>query len=118
MKKYKMNAQEREMYDNLNSKDEKKMFSCMTHNQRKKYSKMTGSKAKTFMYTCMNENREYTGKDLKEDILAFTGVKGDLSEDVDESHLQEKQHFCKYCGEGFITEEEVDKHQRTCATTL
>jgi hypothetical protein len=119
MKKKKMNAEEREVYDKL-PEDEKKLYACMTHKQRKKYSMMTGQKAKRYMYACKEKNEEYTGKDAKDEMkgLAEQLDDGVLSQRVSEENLQEKTHFCKYCGQGFHTEEQLDKHQRTCSLTL
>jgi hypothetical protein len=119
MKKYKMNAQEREVYDEL-PKEEKKLYAYMTHKQRKKYSMMTGEKAKKYMYACKTKNEEYTGADAKKEMkeLADSMDEGVLSQRVSKENLQEKTHFCKYCGQGFHSEEEVDKHQRTCSLTI
>lgn len=116
MKKYKMNDEERKVYDDLPSR-KKKMYSAMTHKQRKRFAKMSGKPAESYMYACMTENREYTGKDLMDEMLGMTDdLNGNLSH-VNENN-QKKEHFCKYCSLGFVTEEEVEKHQKTCAATL
>ena len=119
MKKYKMNAGEREVYDKL-PKEEKEMYACMTHKQRKKYSMMTGQNAKKYMYACKEKNEDFTGKDAKDEMksLAEELDKGVLSQRVSEENLKEKTHFCKYCGQGFHSDEELDKHQRTCSLTI
>jgi hypothetical protein len=116
MKKYKMNDEEREVYDNLPSKD-KKMYANMTHKQRKRYSKMSGKPAKSYMYACMTENKDYTGKDLMNEMLGMVNEEGKELSHLN-SNFKERDHFCKYCAMGFVSDEEKEKHQKTCAASL
>lgn len=118
MKKIKMNADEREVYDNLPSED-KKMYSKMTHKERKKYSMMSGKKAKEYMFACTSKNEDYTGADFKKEMKSIVeDLDGDMSHGPSNESMQERKYFCKYCSQGFITEEEVTKHQKTCALTM
>ena len=106
-----MKKKRKEFLSKLNE-EERKIYKSLTKEQRNKVIYMNEDKARSYMY----KNRPLTVNEIRSELSRISGdIEGSqLSKKATNEDLKEKEFKCKYCGQGFRTEESVDKHQRTC----
>lgn len=99
------------------SEEEKGLFKELTKEERGHIQFMREDKARKYLFSKLNERRIPSGYDIKNEIKEISDNKIDdsfLSKKVNEADLQEKEFKCKFCGQGFNSDEARVKHQKLC----
>lgn len=93
---------------------EKELYKTLSKEERNNLVSMREDQAKQYLYSKSKQGN--TIQEMKDEFLRIVGDldKSDLSKRASKEVLESKEYKCKYCGQGFNTEEAVDKHQRTC----
>lgn len=99
------------------TKEERKLFKKLTKEERGHIQHMREDTARRYLVKKINEKREISTSDLRNEIKEISRKKIDdsyLSRKVDEANLHNKTFKCKFCGQGFTSEDAKTKHQKLC----